>query len=437
MLHAKSVIRICLPAAVTLSAVQASTMFERNTMNESLTAADHLVAQGYLDSAKHEYEKLLESTPDNPDVIEKLGFVFFLKGQYREATERFSKVIELTSSKKRTVLIYTAFANYMMGDYAGAISALESAGSPNVGVLNLEQLKRLQKQRPYQVQSSVHKQVIPFEMLDPLPVVRITVNSKALFVMIDTGGVQLVLDEKFAAENSIQPLSRQDVKGFAGDKTAAVSFAIADSLELGDITMRNVPVWLEPTRQLCPASEWGLTIDGVLGTEVLMQFLPTFDFPNRRLILRAKSGMGRAEVDAMHAKVKIPFVIDGIHNMYAQALINGKGPVMMCFDSGLADDRDASLCLWGAALRELGIPEPELTREGMGGGGPVKYGYVDIASVKVDKLVRERQRAVYANDERPLQGSAGFKTYGVISHNFLKHYSWTIDFDNRVFLFDY
>ena len=406
------------------------------TMNEDIVAVNDLFAQGFFEQAKEEYETLLESSPHNPQIIERLGFIYYFSGEYQKGIEHFKKVIELDPSKTKFMSAFSAFAYYLMRDYSSAVNILEEAEISKVNLLNQAQLRHLAKQPVYQIEAEVDRTVIPFKRLDPLPIVQIEVDSKRIFVLLDTGAAQLVLDSAFAQEQGIEPLGIQDVKGAAGGKTArSVGFGEVESVKLGEVTIRNVPVCLLQTRAW--SKDFGEEINGVLGTEILMQFLPTIDFLDKKIVLRIRNDKNIEEVANMKAKARVPFVIIGTHAMYAQCCINKRGPVLMYFDSGMADDQGASLKLKGAALTDLNIEQPKTDREGYGAGGPAKFGYVDIAEIKVGDLVRKKQKAVYEGREGRLLSVCGYKSYGIISHNFLNHYRWTIDFDNRLFLFDY
>ena len=400
---------------------------------DHLKKADELHAQGYFDRARTEYEAALRSAGDDWHILERLGFICFFKGEYEKAAEHFRQVIRLNPQRKRLMLAYTAFAHYHMRDYSGVVEALAERGG--VSLIDVEQMRILAKQTPYQIESKADQTVLPFLQLDPLPMVQIEVNSKSLSVLVDTGGVQLIVDPEFADDAGIQPVSRQPTKGFAGGKTGEIAFAVVRSTSLGDVTLKNVPVWILPTRGL--SADFGRTVDGVLGTEILMQFIPTIDYPNRRLILRLKNDRVLTEGIPRQAKACVPFILDGLHSMYAQCFINDMGPVLVNFDSGMADDQGASLRLSGAALATLGIEKPPMTEEGVGGAGTFRFGYVEVDSVRLGELVRREQKASHSADYEGKIGPFGFRSFGMLSHNFLKHYKWTIDFDNRMFLFDY
>jgi len=400
--------------------------------DERVKQADGAYEQGDFGRARPLYETALASAPESQHVLERLAFIRFFSAEYAEAIPDFRKVAELDPLKRRVMLAYVASAQYLMRDYAAAAATLEDVGDLNL--LNAEQVRLLAEEPPYEVSATADQAVLPFLQLDPLPVVEIEVNSERISVLIDTGGAQLILDSEFADQVGVRPVSEHEVKGFAGGKTGSVSYGITQSVRLGEIELRRVPVWVLPTRRF--SSDFGRRIDGILGTEILRQFLPTLDYIDRRLILRLKTEEHLAQVRSMEPKARVPFVIDGIHCMYAPCSINGKGPVLMYFDSGMADDEGACLSLMSAALEDLGLPKPARTEQGEGGGGAFHYGYVEIESVQVGELVHREQKASFSGTGASLLTAAGYKTYGLLSHNFLKHYRWTIDFDARAFLFD-
>jgi len=53
--------------------------------------------------------------------------------------------------------------------------------------------------------------------------------------------------------------------------------------------MHDIPLTLLPTRRFSSALTAGqYRIDGIIGTNVLQQFLSTIDYPNNRLVLRSR-----------------------------------------------------------------------------------------------------------------------------------------------------
>jgi len=73
-----------------------------------------------------------------------------------------------------------------------------------------------------------------------------------------------------------------------------------------------------------------------------------------------------------------------------------------------------------------------------------EHGYFEQARKEYEVALRStgetahimgRQKATYSSRRGSLLTPSGFKSYGMISHNFLKHHSWTIDFLRRRFPF--
>lgn len=408
-----------------------SILLATQTWGQDMKKADDLYRQGCFDSARTEYETALKSTPDDYQLFARLGFICFFKGEYPKAVEYFQRSSKLGYPQQKLMLAYTVLAHYNAKHYSEVVAVMTAMGGTISGV-NIEQMRLLAKRTPYRIESRTDTTIIPFEQVDPLPVIPIKVNSSNLHVMIDTGADQLIIDSEFAEENGIHPVSKQIVKGFAGGKAGDVSYGMVDEVSLGDMTIRDVPVWILPTRRFSEGSV--RTINGILGIRELMQFVPTLDYPGKRLVLRLKDSA--KPTGTRGAQIAVPFIMDGLQSMYSQCSINNKGPVLMYFDSGLADDQGASLVLTGAALSDLGIPKPKITEQGIGGGGETKFGYVQIDSVAVSNMVQHKLKAQFQGIEGTLEAAAGYKSYGLLSHNFLKHYRWTIDFDNRLFLFD-
>jgi hypothetical protein len=199
--------------------------------------------------------------------------------------------------------------------------------------------------------------------------------------------------------------------------------------------LREVPAWLVGTHAKAYSKAFGVTIDAIIGTELLMQFLPTLDYPGGQLILRVKNKRNAREVEAMKGVSRTSFVKDGIHFIYSQCYLNGKGPTMMYFDSGLGDAKGASV-LMVRGFNDFGFSEPKGKVAIQRGGGVANLGgYFTIDELRVGDIVCTNQKAIYHGGEGKLFSCPGYEPKGLIGHNFLKQFKWTIDFDNRLFLF--
>ncbi|MGO0862629.1 retropepsin-like aspartic protease family protein, partial [Clostridioides difficile] len=142
--------------------------------------------------------------------------------------------------------------------------------------------------------------VIPFVTTDPLPVIPVEINGKRINAIIDSGAPMFVVDEKIAKEIGIKEASNNESE-FAGGNTAKTGFGQADSLTIGDVNMKNIPVMLGPFDGFEDGLKAYKDIHGILGTSILKEFIPTMDYPSGQLVLRPRNEVGRNNLNKMLA----------------------------------------------------------------------------------------------------------------------------------------
>jgi hypothetical protein len=308
-----------------------------------------------------------------------------------------------------------------------------------------EQMKSFKSEQPYEIEWNKESKVeIPFLISDPLPVVPVEFQGKKMYVIIDTGGEAFYLDWEVADSLGIKPIEKMKDEGFAGGKEAEVGFAKADSLKIGDVTLKSIPVMLASiSRASEMLTDGKYPISGILSTGELRQFLSTIDYPNGKLILRPKTEEGRLslEGDLKGKKVsKVPFALGGTHFMVVKATVNGKYPLNLFVDSGLADS-EASVAFPKQTLNYMGVPIPdtEILPENLGGpgGGEFPVGRFAIDKLEIGALVQENIKGIYGVFPPSIYWASEFIIDGIVSHNFLKKYSWTIDFSRMEMTFVY
>ena len=126
--------------------------------------------------------------------------------------------------------------------------------------------------------------------------------------------------------------------------------------------------------------------------------------------------------------------------MVVKATVNGKHPLSLFVDSGLADS-EASVAFPKQTLNYLGIPIPdtEILTENLGGpgGGDFPVGRFAIDELEIGALIQEDIKGVYGIFPPSIYWASEFIIDGIVSHNFLKKYSWTIDFSRMEMTFAY
>jgi hypothetical protein len=112
--------------------------------------------------------------------------------------------------------------------------------------------------------------VIPFELLNYLILVKCKINDSKEFYnfILDTGGVT-VIDKTLADELQLKQLGPQ---------------AKIDTLHLGECAIDRVFVFTNFDLKMFPAS-YGITVSGIIGSDLLEDYIVTIDYEKRRLIL--------------------------------------------------------------------------------------------------------------------------------------------------------
>ena len=86
-------------------------------------------------------------------------------------------------------------------------------------------------------------------------------------------------------------------------------------------------------------------------------------------------------------------------------------------------------------IRDIPIPEIEAREGSIGGGGAFATGTFEITELGLGELVQSDLVGDFG--ALPPQGyrMLGFIQDGLISHNFLKAYAWTLDFERMRMVF--
>ena len=287
---------------------------------------------------------------------------------------------------------------------------------------------------PYQISWATndpgdHIARLPFtnDVFQPgaLPEVNVTVGGETLLLTLDTGGDRLYLDVSAADKLDIRQLAvAKNTYAYTEGKEIEEPLGVVDEVELGDVTVRNVPVVV---------AQWkanGPTTDGVLGTALLKQFLTTIDYEREEITLRPRSKESvAAAIEAMGGRevVRLPFFLSSTHLMFAKGQVNGHEGLNLFLDSGLA--ATMPVILVDETVDMLGLAKNDI--EG------TRFYWSPIDSHGLDGLAFGKAQAlgnVFVEGDN--YRSQGFFWDALISHQYLwKLGSWTIDFDTMSYMF--
>jgi hypothetical protein len=250
--------------------------------------------------------------------------------------------------------------------------------------------------------------------------------------IIDTGGMEVIVDDDLAQQSGTQ-IAGSFTGSYAGGRKAETFLGRIDSLALGGLVVRNVPIHVldtDPFSTLFP----GLAIKGVIGTRLLMHFLATVDYPDGALLLETPTGSGLQRLDSLVASgdaKAIPFWLAGTHYILAQGTVNDLEPMLFLVDTGLAGSGFKAPL---PVLERAGIlVDWTKAQKGVGGGG-----VVESVPIVVDRLtlgfgeneVVRTQVPGRASETPPsiLGDRLGFTVGGLISHAFFRDFAVTFDF---------
>lgn len=393
------------------------------TDNSTIESANSLFKAGQFAEAERVCADLLARDRKNVQVLILRGRLALLSNRLDEAQKWLTKALQLDPSQTRAKALL-AESYYRRDDFQRAAPLFRSTGREAMAK-KLESFKGLV---PYRIEGQPQMTSLKFIQADPLPVIRVRVNGgPEVNFIIDTGGPEVIIDAEFA--KALGALSFGSETGtFAGGKQFAYQHGRVDSLTLGEYKVKNVPVLIQPTRQLAQVAG-GKRVDGILGTVLLYHFLSTLDYAQGELVLqrRTKANLKRVARTAQSANQSVvPFWLAGDHYMVAWGSINHSRPLLLFVDTGAAG---VGLTCPDSTIKEAGIKLSEgQAGEGVGGGGKIK-----ITPFVVDELTlgaaKESKIVGLAGAFPPtLENTFGFRLGGLISHSFFRPYSVTFDF---------
>lgn len=373
--------------------------------NESLAIAGLAMVDFYenrLDSSIRGLRRAVELDSAEPDYIFNLGQATARTERYKEAAdayERFLTIAPKTDSDRRARI-------------RGLIDFLRYLG----------------KQSSLYVLTGKNKTDLIFESADGRPVLNVRVNGgkENLKFVLDTGSGMSVVSEVTARKLGLRPVARGGLaRAVGGGGKFEIVYGFLSSLELGDVKVDSVPVYIRHFYD-------GTTpVDGYLGLSVISRFIAALDYSNSTFSLRRGVGVpiSRTDVGAgapVSDVIEIPVRTTSSGFISGEVRVDGiEKPLNFIIDTGasisvvsekLAEQEDLANYLQPTRMRVFGAA---------GIAEDVKM--VLLPRVMLGTFVRENVSAAVL-DLEPLNETAGFTQNGILGANFLRHFRVSFDF---------
>lgn len=393
---------------------------------QSIKTAGNLFKAGKFTEAEKEYAGVLVKEPENLKSLIYMGYITLLENRLDESEQWLTKA-QTIQPKLPPLNEFLSDIYYRRDDFQKAAPIYRASGREEMAK-KLESFKDL---IPYKTDNAFNEIKVDFIITDPLPVVRIAINEKYEgYFFIDTGGGELILDEEFAKKVQAESFGYEKSSGFAGNKKATYGHGRISSITLENQTIKNIPIMILNLNQL---ELGGIKMDGAIGTVFLYHFLSTIDYKNGQLILRNKSKFSSESIIQVSSSAKIiPFTMAGDHFMFTNGTVNNSDTMLFFVDTGLAGN--AFTCP-KSTLKKIGVNyEKDKKIRALGGGGYFNSYPFDVDRICIDNLCIENLHGQYGPFPSQIEKSFGFDVNGLISHEFFREYSVTLDFDNMQYL---
>lgn len=383
------------PFSTLLSSVEAgdyarAVTFIETSAGKSLRAAEESAALGKTELVAGRYEAanahLQEALAREPS-RQKLALIAFDLSQTAYLTDRFADA-------RKWALVATDYGLPIRSWYLAFLDALAGASALTIEGAATE---------------------TPFDFGSPdIPRIQVKVNGKRdVAAIIDTAAVLTIISEKLASDLSIRKLGEFNgiFVGLIGEPIR-VTFGLVDSIRIGGMEARNVPVAIMPDEKLSffVVEKRPFKMDLLLGMNLLRRFKLDLRFTRRTLSM--------TPIERNDAMVDDPnlFLVD--FRPVVPASIHGRGSYPFLLDTGsevtflnrstLSDtSARGAKTVHGATLQGL--------------GGARKYGE-KIGAVELGVAgwgATYETLPLYEHDS---------SAFGIVGQSFLKHFRVLIDF---------
>lgn len=420
----------------------------RVVLNDPLSSRAHallgavILASGDFQNSVEEFRTALSLRDDEALAIAGLAMVDFYENRLDSSIKGLRRAVSLDSSEP-DYLFSLGQATARNERYKEAADAYErfliiapkTDADRRARIRGLiDFLRYLGKQSSLYVLAGDSKTVIPFESVDGRPILKVKVNDnrEPLRFVLDTGSGMSVISEETAKKLGLHAVARGgQARAVGGGGKFDIVYGFLDSLEVGDVTVKSVPVYIRHFY------DEKTPVDGYLGLSVISKFIASVDYGEKLFMLRRPSenfvkDLWGIRISRDSNQPLAPGVFEIPLRTTSSGFLSGEvhlegiqRPLNFIVDTGasisvvserLAKEEDLDNYLEPTRMRIYGAA---------GIADDVKS--LLLPKVMLGGLTRERINAAIL-DLEPVNETAGFTQMGILGSNYLRHFRVSFDF---------
>jgi predicted aspartyl protease len=263
-----------------------------------------------------------------------------------------------------------------------------------------------------QIDAPAQPAPIPFQRVLNLLFTEVTINGQGPYrFLVDTGATQTVVSEKLAVKLGLKKIATNIMHGVGGAGKLDSPIFRADSLKVGDVTVKNLPLGTLSNPIL------DQILDGIIGTPMLSEFVITIDYPRSRIELAKK---------APETGTVVPvWCFSGL--LLAPVELNGQHKGNFLIDTG-ADTTLLAHSMAGLLGVNKDTPGAALNLP-IGGVGGLDEGVLMVRGVTLKTPVETKRFDMLMSIElKSMSSLIQTELSGVLGYDSLKDYRVTLDY---------
>jgi hypothetical protein len=365
---------------------------------------DTLFRSGDFRGAERGYRARLRRDPGDAHAAARLGYIALLSNRFGVAERYLTQAVRLAPGD---VFSLRQLADCFVRQdlLSRAVNPLRATGDARDAAMAA--LYVHVTGAPWQVRGAGGAKV-PLLTLDPLPQTQVSINQAApRAVVLDTGATSVDCSMELAREAGLQAVSTSTA--VLGGREVTVYLGIADSVRVGDLEVRNVPVQWHDSPPLGDSQ-------GVMGTTFFYHFRTTIDYANRQFLLRPKN----TRALAAEGRNALPLWLANEHIPVTLGRLNDFGPRLVTLDTGgIGRGLDTTVEIAKRAGIAVDLSHP------IAGPGPVGYPITPDRISLGDAVGRHVPGIARQN---PPGDDLMFDTIGNFTDLFFRPFAVTFDF---------